>query len=813
MGQPDSYLSSPDNGHPNLDNPSPSPCAPLSPPMGQPDNSAAGKRATSGSYESAAKKSKSNKQMVSSSSSSNQKDRVDFIQRYRKKTFCGECKPKLCERISSIGETVTVKQQWATILGLAFDNGLQDEIERYVKTPEHKHVQFFRQKKVGDKIFLYADGLTREELMKILESHTFEPSRQQPGIPGPNQQPGTSTPHQQDFFSANLQPVNSPPILQPTQTSTTTSSHKKKKIKIHTKNGEVMTLLITDYKRFSKQINDNILPKPFQIVAKHRGTKDQPGAIRYITDEATLQEYFQVSEKPRLVFTVSPVYSQTQAQMERVPIPNNPTPGGSSNNNNFDGSNNNHYANNINTNNINYPTYHYNANNNNFQNFATITFHPSNDVIYLDDSSLQNLGEILFCVYKSPESETTAQHAESPNIESILYKDGNLNIWFEDLIAPSASGGAWLGRGASVEDDIALRGMGLESLSLEDTPAKDTGATPASVHIEATPASTHTEATPASLHTGATLASAHTETTPASVRTETTPASARTEDTPGSVHTGATLASARTETTPVSARTEDTPRSVLTEGTPASGLTESTPASMHRALLEKIEARKDFPQLLKEGSVLTDREILQRLLNGPTEVANVMEGIAATVGALQKEVEYYQSLLAISIDAKIKNLVPLILPSIFDPNFKLNFVTPQTVIDLVDGKYFGEFHIIDCRTKDEFDAGHIKTAMQVVTIHIPNGTNIFYCDSTDQSNPRSCDLVKSLSINLKHGQPNRELPPMFVLEGGFKNFSEKFKDYCVGRYVEKNEEKDEGPTFFSNMTKLAAMISNLPAKK
>lgn len=142
------------------------------------------------------------------------------------------------------------------------------------------------------------------------------------------------------------------------------------------------------------------------------------------------------------------------------------------------------------------------------------------------------------------------------------------------------------------------------------------------------------------------------------------------------------------------------------------------------------------------------------------------------------------------------------IPSCAHPD--LSFITSQTVVDLMSGKYvdsIAEHFIIDCRFPYEYEGGHIKSALnltenQMKQMFIDNPVThkkiaiIFHCEFSSQRAPRCCRFLRELDRKLNIADyPNLTYPDVYVIDGGYKKFFETFQDYCDGTYVEMRDER------------------------
>lgn len=128
-------------------------------------------------------------------------------------------------------------------------------------------------------------------------------------------------------------------------------------------------------------------------------------------------------------------------------------------------------------------------------------------------------------------------------------------------------------------------------------------------------------------------------------------------------------------------------------------------------------------------------------------------------------------------------------------------------MDLLDGKFqnvIQEFIIIDCRFQYEFEGGHIKSAININThdelekVLYPNGMEqlntadraapvlIFHCEFSSHRGPRMALHIRSQDrVANGANYPNLFFPELYVLDGGYRDFFAKYKEYCdPQQYIE-----------------------------
>eukprot|EP01127_Copromyxa_protea_P006960 TRINITY_DN16893_c0_g1_i1.p1 TRINITY_DN16893_c0_g1~~TRINITY_DN16893_c0_g1_i1.p1 ORF type:complete len:447 (-),score=92.89 TRINITY_DN16893_c0_g1_i1:95-1435(-) len=173
----------------------------------------------------------------------------------------------------------------------------------------------------------------------------------------------------------------------------------------------------------------------------------------------------------------------------------------------------------------------------------------------------------------------------------------------------------------------------------------------------------------------------------------------------------------------------------------------------------------------------------------------------------ERETEKFNQTLAKCVEATgipDSDYVPYleVLPN---TSSRLNCISAETVAALVNNAYshhFNEVVIIDCRYEYEFVGGHIKGAINCPTPESidelfvnfkPSDRTcyIFHCEFSSHRGPKGYSRVRSAdrTKNLNR-YPALHFPEMYLLEGGYKVFFEKFQNLChPPAYVPMREEE------------------------
>jgi len=141
-------------------------------------------------------------------------------------------------------------------------------------------------------------------------------------------------------------------------------------------------------------------------------------------------------------------------------------------------------------------------------------------------------------------------------------------------------------------------------------------------------------------------------------------------------------------------------------------------------------------------------------------------------------------------------------------------ITPETLSGLQSGKFAEGIHrflIIDCRFDYEFDGGHIADAINLSSpaevekalltgegLPVPSTSEdgtaegktvlIFHCEYSKERAPTSAKHLRNQDRHLNAAMyPRIYYPEVYVLQGGFKTFYERFPGQCVGVYRPMND--------------------------
>eukprot|EP00037_Helgoeca_nana_P019141 m.185651 g.185651 ORF g.185651 m.185651 type:complete len:623 (+) comp24740_c0_seq5:153-2021(+) len=161
--------------------------------------------------------------------------------------------------------------------------------------------------------------------------------------------------------------------------------------------------------------------------------------------------------------------------------------------------------------------------------------------------------------------------------------------------------------------------------------------------------------------------------------------------------------------------------------------------------------------------------------------------------------------------------VPMMLPSVSDNRSRgdnlacmiptlshrgsegsARYISVETCSDVVNGKFEAAFDntlVIDCRFPFEYEAGHIKGAInawthEMITAVLFNHETVkaasgscnlvlLHCEFSSHRAPRAHALIRSIDRQMNsEAYPRLTYPEVYVIEGGYEKFFEKFADCC-----------------------------------
>lgn len=105
-----------------------------------------------------------------------------------------------------------------------------------------------------------------------------------------------------------------------------------------------------------------------------------------------------------------------------------------------------------------------------------------------------------------------------------------------------------------------------------------------------------------------------------------------------------------------------------------------------------------------------------------------------------------------------------------------------------DCKPFEKLAIVDCRSRFEYNGGHIRSARRCQAVpdfeqlfqdaYAPHACFVFHCEFSRIRAPAGLSVFRT--VVEKHAAV---LPRLFVLDKGYRNFYAMYSDLCVSGYT------------------------------
>jgi len=134
-------------------------------------------------------------------------------------------------------------------------------------------------------------------------------------------------------------------------------------------------------------------------------------------------------------------------------------------------------------------------------------------------------------------------------------------------------------------------------------------------------------------------------------------------------------------------------------------------------------------------------------------------------------------------------------------------ISVDTVQNLLCGTYssqFDRFFIIDCRYEYEYQGGHIQNAINITPseceeklqrMFMEQNWNcrvaiVFHCEFSSKRGPTAWRCLRNMDRQRNIvNYPQLSYPHVYVMEGGYKDFWNRFPGYCRGGYIEMKDKR------------------------
>lgn len=139
---------------------------------------------------------------------------------------------------------------------------------------------------------------------------------------------------------------------------------------------------------------------------------------------------------------------------------------------------------------------------------------------------------------------------------------------------------------------------------------------------------------------------------------------------------------------------------------------------------------------------------------------------------------------------------PYALPTLKIPHDRFKRIDATTLVNLINGGYkdsVESFTIIDCRYPYEYEGGHIVNAINIhtgsdlINFFLENSTThqndnrhiiIFHCEFSSERGPKLMRVLREKDRQINK-YPQLTHPEIYLLQGGYKDFFKRYKEYCV----------------------------------
>ena len=165
------------------------------------------------------------------------------------------------------------------------------------------------------------------------------------------------------------------------------------------------------------------------------------------------------------------------------------------------------------------------------------------------------------------------------------------------------------------------------------------------------------------------------------------------------------------------------------------------------------------------------------------------------------------------------------------PTIPKNSALPRIHIDTLAALLSGQFstivyqyYIFDCRFGYEFEGGHINNAFNVNNpqelldrwfqdneVH-DKDVFIFHCEFSKNRSVTIANLFRNHDRNLnKETYPLLQYPQIYILDGGYKNFFDKYPEHTTGSYLPMMDSQYYPETYQREHSKYNESLSHIQA--
>lgn len=138
---------------------------------------------------------------------------------------------------------------------------------------------------------------------------------------------------------------------------------------------------------------------------------------------------------------------------------------------------------------------------------------------------------------------------------------------------------------------------------------------------------------------------------------------------------------------------------------------------------------------------------------------------------------------------------PYALPTLENKHDRFKRIDATTLVKLIDGHFqetIESFTIVDCRYPYEYQGGHIVNSLNIhsgqdliklflekkCTASQSRHIIIFHCEFSSERGPRLMRFLREKDRQMNK-YPQLLHPELYLLDGGYRDFYRKYKEYCV----------------------------------
>lgn len=153
-------------------------------------------------------------------------------------------------------------------------------------------------------------------------------------------------------------------------------------------------------------------------------------------------------------------------------------------------------------------------------------------------------------------------------------------------------------------------------------------------------------------------------------------------------------------------------------------------------------------------------------------------------------------LLGSSVWESVNNGEKITLPTLgCGKSDSIKRISADMLVCLMNQTFQRDFLVIDARFKYEYEGGHVKYAINInneediMKLDKKPDILVFYCEYSSIRGPSLARKLRNLD-RLSNKYPKLDFPEIYVLEGGYKTFFEKYPSFCTPvNYIQMHDER------------------------